>query len=285
MQIITNPDQMQSWSMEQRCAGKRLALVPTMGYFHEGHTSLMTWAKSKADFLMVSLFVNPTQFGPREDLRQYPRDVDRDTRIAEDLGVDVLFMPRAEDMFSPSHAVWIDAPSLCRGLCAVQRPTHFRGVATVVAKLFMLTSPTLAVFGEKDWQQLAVIRRMVQDLNIPVEIRSRPTVRESDGLAMSSRNVNLDPAERAQASALYEGLRQVEQWVGDGETEASLLLAALGEFYARKMPLGRVEYMAVVEPELLYPLEEVSGTALVAVAVQFKGARLIDNILMNAQGQ
>ncbi|SDB35794.1 pantothenate synthetase [Desulfonatronum thiosulfatophilum] len=285
MQIITQPIQMQSWSMQQRCAGKRLALVPTMGYFHDGHTSLMTWAKSQADLLMVSLFVNPTQFGPREDLRQYPRNLDRDTQIAEDLGVDVLFMPSAEDMFPSNHAVWVEAPSLCRGLCAVQRPTHFRGVATVVAKLLMLTCPNLAVFGQKDWQQLAVIQRMVQDLNFPVEIRSRPTVRESDGLAMSSRNVNLDPAERTQAPTIYSGLRQVQQWVGDGETEASLLLAALGEFYAREMPLGRVEYMAIVEPELLYPLEEVSGAALVAVAVQFQGARLIDNILINTQGQ
>lgn len=283
MEIITRTDDIQSWTLQRRCADQRVALVPTMGFFHEGHLALMRWARERADALLVSLFVNPTQFGPREDLKRYPRDPERDARLAAEAGVDVLFMPGAEAMFPQGHATWVDAPSLCRGLCAVERPTHFRGVATVVAKLFVLTNPTLAVFGEKDWQQLAVIRRITKDLNLPVEIHGRPTVRETDGLAMSSRNVNLTPEERAQAPAIHRGLRHVAGLVGQGETEASLLLAALGDEYARNMPSGRVEYMAIVDPDQLYPVEEVNGPVLIAVAVRFANARLIDNILISKQ--
>jgi pantoate--beta-alanine ligase len=281
MRIITQPQEMQTWSTQERCAGKRLALVPTMGYFHEGHLALMRWAKSRCDLLMVSLFVNPTQFGQHEDLKRYPRDLHRDTQLAQELGVDVLFVPDAEAMFPQGHATWVETPSLCRGLCALQRPNHFRGVATVVTKLFVLMNPSLAVFGEKDWQQLAVIRRLVKDLHLPVEISGRPTVREADGLAMSSRNINLSAEERAQAPAMYQGLQKVAEWIGHGETDSGMLLASLGELYARDMPLGRIEYMTIVDPEQLFPLEEISGPALVAVAVRFAGARLIDNILIS----
>lgn len=280
MEIITQPDRIQSWTMQRRCAGKRVALVPTMGFFHEGHLALMRWARERADALVVSLFVNPTQFGPSEDLKRYPSDPERDARLAQEVGVDVLFMPEAEAMFPDGHCTWVEAPSLCRGLCAVKRPTHFRGVATVVAKLFVLTNPTLAVFGEKDWQQLAVIRRITRDLNLPVEIQGLPTVREADGLALSSRNVNLSAEERAQAPAIRRGLLHLEELVGRGETDATLLLAALGEAYAREMPLGHVEYMAAVDPDQLYPMEEVTGPVLIAVAVRFANARLIDNILI-----
>lgn len=281
MIIITQPDDIQSWTMRERCDGKRLALVPTMGFFHEGHLALMRWARERADALLVSLFVNPTQFGPREDLKRYPRDPERDARLAEEVGVDVLFMPAAEAMFPEGRATWVEAPSLSRGLCAVERPTHFRGVATVVAKLFVLTNPSLAVFGEKDWQQLTVIRRITRDLNLPVEIHGRPTVREADGLALSSRNVNLSPEERDQAPAIHRGLLHAARLVEEGETDSSLLLASLGERYAREMPLGHVEYMAAVDPDQLYPVEEVSGPVLVAVAVRFANARLIDNILIS----
>ena len=281
MEIITRPDDIQSWTMQQRCAGKRLALVPTMGFFHEGHLALMRWARERSDALLVSLFVNPTQFGPREDLKRYPRDPERDVRLAEEVGVDVLFMPEAEAMFPEGHATWVEAPSLCRGLCAVQRPTHFRGVATVVVKLFVLTNPSLAVFGEKDWQQLAVIRRITKDLHLPVEIHGRPIVRESDGLAMSSRNVNLASEERAQASAIHRGLLHVARLAEEGEADATILLATLGEIYAREIPLGHVEYMAAVDPDQLYPVEELTGPVLIAVAVRFANARLIDNILIS----
>jgi len=271
---------MQVWSTQKRCQGKTLALVPTMGYFHEGHLALMRWAREHCDVLMVSLFVNPTQFAPHEDLKAYPRDLPRDAELAREQGVDVLFTPTPESMFSKDHAAWVEAPSLCRGLCAVQRPTHFRGVATVVAKLFLLTSPTLAVFGEKDWQQLAVIRTMARDLNMPVEIIGRPIVREADGLAMSSRNIYLSPEERAQAPFIHQGLQQIRGLTEQGETDANILLAALGEMYQRTMPLAAVEYMSLVDPEQLFPLEEIQGPALLAVAVRFKTARLIDNILI-----
>lgn len=280
MQIITDPRAIQDWSAEQRHRGKTLALVPTMGFFHEGHLSLMRWAKSQCDLLVVSLFVNLTQFAPQEDLKSYPRDLERDSRLAGDQGVDVLFAPAADDMFPADHATWVETPALCRGLCAMTRPAHFRGVATVVAKLLLLCNPSLAVFGEKDWQQLTVIRKMARDLNFPVEIAGRPTVREDDGLAMSSRNIYLLPEERFQAPALYKGLLEVDRWVKQGETDAGTLLAGLGELYARTMPLAAVEYLALADPDLLFPLEEVHGPALLAVAVRFGKARLIDNILI-----
>ncbi len=283
MEIITQPDRIQAWTMQQRCAGQRLALVPTMGFFHEGHLALMRWARERADALLVSLFVNPTQFGPREDLKRYPRDPERDARLAEEVGVNVLFMPEAEAMFPEGHATWVEAPSLCRGMCAVHRPTHFRGVSTVVAKLFVLTNPSLAVFGEKDWQQLAVIRQVTRDLNLPVEIHGRPTLREPDGLAMSSRNVNLSPEERVQAPAIHRGLLHVARLAEDGETDTTILLATLGEIYTREIPLGHVEYMAAVDPDQLYPMEEVTGPVLVAVAVRFANARLIDNMLISGK--
>ncbi|WP_045223228.1 pantoate--beta-alanine ligase [Desulfonatronum thioautotrophicum] len=283
MKIITHPDHIQSWCLEQRCSGARLALVPTMGFFHEGHLSLMRWARERADLLVVSLFVNPTQFGPREDLKRYPRAPERDAELAGEVGADVLFMPQAEEMFPEGHATWVEVPQLSRGLCAVNRPEHFRGVATVVTKLFTLTMPTLAVFGEKDWQQLAVIRRITRDLHLPVKIHGRPTVRESDGLAMSSRNVHLSDQERAQAATIHRGLRHVADLVASGETDSSFLLSALGEMYAQEMPLGRVEYLAMVDPDQLYPVEEVGDSILLAVAVRFSNARLIDNILISAK--
>lgn len=280
MRIFSDPNEIQSWSAQKRGQGKSLALVPTMGFFHEGHLELMRWARAQCDLLVVSLFVNPTQFAPHEDLKTYPRNLQRDSELAKEQGVDVLFTPTPEDMFPKDHATWVETPSLCRTLCAVRRPTHFRGVATVVAKFFLLTNPTLAAFGEKDWQQLIVIRRLTQDLNLPVEIIGRPTVREIDGLAMSSRNVSLSPEERTQSPSIHQGLQQVRQWVEQGETDASTLLAGLGEIYARTMPLAAVEYLALVDPNLLFPLEEINGQALLAVAVQFAKARLIDNILI-----
>lgn len=282
MQIIVEPEQIQEWSALERCRGKSLALVPTMGFFHEGHLALMRWAREHCDVLMVSLFVNPTQFAPHEDLKAYPRDLQRDTRLAREQGVDVLFTPTPESMFAKDHAAWVEAPSLCRGLCAVHRPTHFRGVATVVAKLFLLTNPNLAVFGEKDWQQLAVIRRITRDLNLPVEIVGRPTVREADGLAMSSRNVYLSPEERKQAPVIRKGLVHIKEKAEQGGGDAGVLLAELGEMYAREMPLAVVEYMAFVDPDQLFPLEEINGPALLAVAVKFGKARLIDNILVSS---
>lgn len=281
MRIIANPVEIQDWTAQQRCAGRILALVPTMGFFHDGHLALMRWAREHCDTLMVSLFVNPTQFAPSEDLGAYPRDLQRDAALAAAQGVDVLFTPDAKDMFPEGYATWVEVPALSRGLCAIQRPTHFRGVATVVSKLFLLTHPSLAVFGEKDWQQLAVIRKMAKDLGFPVQIIGRPIIREPDGLAMSSRNIYLDPEERAQAPGVHQGLLRARQRVEEGETDAAALLADLSGFYGQAMPRAEVDYLALVDPDRLFPLEEIQTPSLLAVAVRFGKARLIDNMLIS----
>ena len=240
----------------------------------------MRLARSRADKVLVSLFVNPTQFGPSEDLSAYPRDLDRDARLAREAGADLLFTPKAEAMYAPDAATWVEVPALARGLCGKSRPIHFRGVCTVVSRLFNLAQPSLAVFGEKDWQQLAIIRRMVRDLFFPVEIVGHPIIREEDGLALSSRNAYLTPEERAMAPALHRGLRLARDWVREGMTRADELTDRLTLFYASDLAQGRVDYLSVVDPESLDPLEEIRGPALLAAAVHLGRARLIDNILI-----
>jgi len=258
------------------------ALVPTMGAFHRGHLSLMKWARDNSRRVIVSLFVNPTQFGPGEDLAAYPRAFERDARLAEEHGADALFAPRPEDMYSEDHATWVEVPKLTRALCARSRPGHFRGVATIVTKLLILACPNIAVFGEKDWQQLAVIRRLVVDLNLPVKIVGRPTVREDDGLAMSSRNAYLSEDERKQAPNIYAGLRELNKWRKAGEKSAQTLVQRLEEHYRRTMPSGEIDYIQIVHPRTLEPLSTVVGPALAAAAVRFGKARLIDNLLLEA---
>jgi pantoate--beta-alanine ligase len=253
-----------------------------MGAFHAGHLSLMDFARTGADRVLVSLFVNPTQFDPGEDLARYPRDFERDRALAGERGVDVLFAPEAHAMYEPDHACFVDVPELARGLCGRSRPGHFRGVATVVAKLFHLAQPTLAVFGEKDWQQLTIIRRMVRDLNMPVRVAGRPTVREPDGLAMSSRNANLSEAERAAAPAIFAGLTQARQRAADGERDAAALAGRLADFYAARLPGAGIDYVEIVDPTRLAPVPRIEAPALLAVAVRMSGARLIDNILLGA---
>ena len=206
MQIIHSPEALHSVCAEWRRQGLKTALVPTMGYYHAGHASLISYARSVADKVIVSLFVNPTQFGPNEDLEAYPRDFEKDSALVRELGGDVLYAPEPENMYAPDHATWVEVPALANTLCGLSRPIHFRGVCTVVLKLFMLAQPSLAVFGEKDWQQLAIIKKMVSDLNVPVEVVGRPIVREADGLALSSRNVYLTPEERAQAPQIRKSL-------------------------------------------------------------------------------
>ncbi|SKA71842.1 pantoate--beta-alanine ligase [Paucidesulfovibrio gracilis DSM 16080] len=280
MITITDPNELQTTCRHWRDQGLRTALVPTMGYFHAGHLSLMDRASPQADKLVVSLFVNPTQFGPNEDLDSYPRDHDRDAALAEAHGVDALFMPEPGSMYAPDHATWIEVPELARGLCGATRPTHFRGVCTVVCKLLHLVQPELAVFGQKDWQQLAIIRRMVRDLNMPVQIQAGPIVREEDGLALSSRNVRLSPEERAQAPAIRQGLLTVQTALHDGERSAPRLLQTLHEYYDAALPLGEADYLSIVDPDDLHPLETVEQRALLAVAIRMKNARLIDNLLL-----
>lgn len=280
MQIITNTQELQAQCQQWRTQGQRIVLVPTMGYYHAGHLDLMRYGRTLADKLVVSLFVNPAQFGPGEDLESYPRDLERDAALAERMGVDILYTPTPETMYAPDHATWVSVPDLAQTLCGVSRPIHFRGVCTVVLKLFMLTCPTVAVFGQKDWQQLAIIRRMVRDLNIPVSIEGRVTVREKDGLALSSRNVYLTTEERVQAPEIYRGLLLAQKMVRQGETRVPLLTRTVLGYWAERLPLGRLEYLSVVQPESLTPLDTVEQAALMACAIRVGRTRLIDNILL-----
>ncbi len=280
MQVVSSVREFQNQCLSLRCSGQVTALVPTMGYFHEGHVSLMRWARENADTLLVSLFVNPAQFGPAEDLDRYPRDLDRDKDLAREVGVDVLFSPEADQVYKPDHDTWVDVPGLSAYLCGQSRPHFFRGVCTVVCKLLNLALPHKAVFGQKDWQQMVVVTRMARDLNLPVEIVGRPTVREEDGLAMSSRNAYLSENERRQAAHIYAGLQEVQKMVNGGERQTSRLKDYLTQYYTRNVPSGRIDYVEFVHPWELIPREDVQDQVLVAVAVHVGSARLIDNMLV-----
>lgn len=280
MRIFTKSEEISRQCDEWRNSGDTIALAPTMGYYHAGHESLIRWARNNADRAVVSLFVNPAQFGPNEDLAAYPRNFERDAKIAESLGVDALFCPESSDIYADDHATWVISPVLSAGLCGASRPVHFKGVCTIVLKLFNIIRPHAAVFGEKDWQQQAVIKRMVRDLNVPVKIVSLPAVREKDGLAMSSRNVYLSPEERAQAPKIREGLLRAREACQKGETSFAAIKKALLEFWAAEAPLGACEYAEAVDPETLEPMSTIDKASLLACAMRFGGARLIDNILL-----
>ena len=280
MQTITSPQELAAQCRAWHKEGQSICLVPTMGYYHAGHEDLMRHGRTLADRLVVSLFVNPTQFGPSEDLAAYPRDHERDSAIAASHGVDAIYIPEPESMYAADHATWVEVPELARGLCGASRPIPFRGVCTVVLKLFNLTGCDVAVFGQKDWQQQAILRRMVRDLNVPVRIETRPTVREDDGLALSSRNVYLTAEERAQAPQIQAGLQAARGLAQAGETSAKRLRDAVLLRWAEKLPLGRLDYLTIVHPESLTPLDQVDGPALMACAVRMGKARLIDNILL-----
>ncbi|MFP5258069.1 MAG: pantoate--beta-alanine ligase [Acidobacteriota bacterium] len=282
MDIITEPAALRERAREWSRAGKAVGFVPTMGYLHAGHASLMRLARERAEVVVASIFVNPTQFGPGEDLDAYPRDLERDAALARELGVDVLFAPEPGAMYAPEAATWVEVPSLSRHLCGASRPTHFRGVCTVVSKLFLLVRPTFAVFGQKDWQQLAIIRRMNADLGFGVEIVGAPIVREADGLALSSRNVHLTPTERGQAVAISRGLALAEELARGGERDAGRILAAVRARYVAEMPSGAVDYLECVDPGTIEPLATIDGPALFAAAVRFSAARLIDNRYVDA---
>lgn len=280
MQIFTNPQDLAAQCRSWHAAGEDIALVPTMGYYHAGHEALMDQGRGLAKRLVVSLFVNPTQFGPNEDLSAYPRDIERDTQIAAAHGADAIFIPEPASMYAEDHATWVEVPDLSRIMCGLSRPTHFRGVCTVVLKLFMITQADVAVFGQKDWQQQAIIRRMVRDLNVPTRIEARPTVREADGLALSSRNVYMTAEERAQAPEIRAALLYAQKLAREGETSAALLREAVLRRWSERLPLGRLDYLSIVHPESMAPLGAVDGPALMACAVRMGKARLIDNILL-----
>ncbi|MCC7343377.1 MAG: pantoate--beta-alanine ligase [Deltaproteobacteria bacterium] len=276
MRQIESIREMQEWSAGQRLAGKRLALVPTMGYLHEGHLSLVDEARRRADLVAMSIFVNPTQFGPNEDFEKYPRDLPRDRALAESRGVDVLFVPAAAEMYPPGDQTAVTVAQLSRGLCGAFRPGHFRGVATVVAKLFLIAQPHVAVFGEKDYQQLKILQRMVRDLHMPVEVVGLPTLREKEGLAMSSRNAYLSEAERMEALNISRAIAAARDAAQSGERRT----AALRERALAVLAEGKntvVQYLEIVDAGTLEPAEVLDRPARLILAVYLNGKRLIDN--------
>ncbi len=257
-------------------------LVPTMGALHAGHASLLTHARKLAGTsgsVVATVFVNPSQFGPKEDLSRYPRPFSKDQTLCRKAGVDVLFAPEPEGMYSPDFSTWVEELSVSKDLCGSSRPGHFRGVCTVVLKLFLICRPDIAVFGQKDFQQCAVIARMTRDLHVPVRLVFAPTVRESDGLALSSRNTYLSTEERAQAPVLYAALLEARSAVQRGETRASQICKILRRRIAAA-PLARADYVAVVDSETLQPVRKISGNTTAAIAVFFGRTRLIDNLCL-----
>ena len=278
---VDTPSTMREWAVRARREGRSIALVPTMGYLHEGHLSLVRLARTRAELCVVSIFVNPLQFGPKEDLDRYPRDDAGDRAKLEAEGVDVLYTPGAEAMYGPEFQTTVSVSELTDGLCGKGRPGHFQGVTTVVTKLFNAVRPDVAVFGEKDFQQLATIRRMVRDLDFGIEVIGGPIVRETDGLAMSSRNAYLSRDEREAALALSRALGEARRAVRSGENDSTAVLNRVHRITASE-PLLRVEYAEVVDAETLRPIEEIRGAAVLALAVQVGKTRLIDNTSLAA---
>jgi len=279
LKIFTTIDEMRSASRGLRRAGRRLGLVPTMGALHAGHISLVRAAKGSCDVVAASIFVNPTQFGPGEDLAKYPRSFERDCELLERESVELLFAPGVEEMYPAGALTWVTVEGLSDKLDGRSRPGHFRGVTTVVAKLFHIVEPDAAFFGQKDGAQVAIVRRMVRDLNLPVEIVVCPIVREADGLALSSRNAYLEPEQRKQALVLYRSLQRVQALLDAGERDAARLVAAGREEFARVSSV-RLDYFEIVDADTLDPVKDVSRGALVAVAAYVGSTRLIDNILL-----
>jgi len=251
-----------------------------MGFLHEGHLSLIRSALEAADTVVVSIFVNPTQFGPGEDFDCYPRDLERDLKLCEDAGAAIVFRPPPDGVYAPDHSVYVEEERLSKGLCGAGRPGHFRGVTTVVAKLFNIVLPDVAVFGQKDAQQAAVIRRMVRDLDFPVEIVVSPIVREPDGLAMSSRNTYLSDAERQDALWLHRSLREAENLYREGERSAGVLREKISSLLADNAPLVQVEYIEIVDNSSLEAVDHIDKEALVAIAARVGNTRLIDNVVL-----
>lgn len=284
MQVLRTIEAVRAFSAARHAAGERVALVPTMGYLHDGHLSLMRAARERAGAVMASIFVNPTQFGPNEDFARYPRDEAGDLAKAARAGCDAVFLPSVEAMYPPGAATRVEVPTLAAPLCGVSRPTHFAGVCTVVLKLFNITRCDVAVFGEKDYQQLAVIRRMVRDLDVPVEVVGHPIVREPDGLAMSSRNVYLSAAERAAALALGRGLADARAAWAAGERDPRRLEAVVRARVA-SAPGAAVDYIEARDAEDLSVLDgPATRPVLLALAVRFGATRLIDNTVLATPG-
>lgn len=279
MEIVSTVDEVRKQVKSWRREGLTVGLVPTMGYLHEGHKSLIDAAVRDNDRVVVSVFVNPTQFAPSEDLESYPRDLNRDAALCEAAGAALIFHPEPEEMYHKDYSTFVDMRTLTQVLCGKTRPIHFSGVCTVVSKLFNIVQPDRAYFGQKDAQQLAVIRHMVEDLNFDIEIIGCPIIREADGLAKSSRNTYLNEEERKQAVILSRALEKGKELIEDGETRASVIKDVIRQTI-ETMPLARIDYVEIVDFQTLESVEEIKGEVLAAVAVYIGKTRLIDNFMI-----
>ena len=277
--IVEKVKDMKELSKKYLKENKTIGFVPTMGFLHEGHLSLVRRAREENDIVVVSIFVNPTQFGPNEDYESYPRDLERDVKLLKELNVDVVFHPPVEEMYPKDFSTYVEETKLSRYLCGKSRPGHFRGVCTIVTKLFNIVHPTRAYFGQKDAQQFRVIKRMVRDLNMDVELVECPIVREHDGLAMSSRNIYLSDDERVQALALYNSLKLAENLIKSGERDAGVVKSAMKEFLSRYDKV-KIDYVEIVDEETLEPVKHIEGKVIVAIACWVGKARLIDNVIV-----
>jgi pantoate--beta-alanine ligase len=279
MEVIKTVREMQARSEAFRMGAQILSLVPTMGFLHEGHLELMRVAKKNSDKLIISIFVNPTQFGPAEDYDQYPRDETGDLKKARDVGVDVVFLPSANEMYPEGHQTTVKVHKVTKYLCGISRPEHFEGVTTVVAKLFNITKPHVAVFGQKDYQQLTVISRMVKDLDMDIQVVGVPTVREKDGIAMSSRNKYLNPEERASALCLKKSLDLADEMFKGGVRKAGVMKKAI-EALIRRHPFTAIDYVSLCDATTLEEIDTLEQESLLALAIKVGKTRLIDNCLI-----
>ncbi len=261
--------------------GLKVGFVPTMGFFHKGHLSLMKKSLKMSDRTVVSIFVNPTQFGPNEDFDKYPRDIERDIKLAEETGVHAVFIPTVKEMYSGNSKTWVTVEDLSKNLCGKSRPGHFKGVATVVAKLFNIVQPDVAIFGQKDFQQLCIIKQMVKDLDFPIQIVGAPIYREKDGLAMSSRNAYLTDEERHSATCLFKALKMAKDLIDRDEVERAKDLFSIIKSFIETFPFTKIDYIFIGDPESLEPVDELKKPLLIALAVYLGKTRLIDNILIN----
>jgi len=284
MKIISQIDKMKTHARIMRKAGKLIGLVPTRGYFHGGHLSLMQTARKQCDVLVTSIFVNPIQFGRGEDLEKYPRDIKRDEELAKSCGVDIIFYPSAEEMYPEGFSTYVTVENLTNNLCGLSRPGHFKGVTTVVAKLFGIIKPDLAFFGQKDAQQAFVIKRMISDLEMDVTMKLLPTVREKSGLAMSSRNSYLTEQQKSDASVLYKSLELARELIINGERRPQKIIKKMKDMI-ESVPYIRIDYVSIVDTTFMKDIFHVKGEILIAVAAFIGKTRLIDNMILNAEDQ
>lgn len=279
MEVIDTITKMSEFVDKARKEGRKTGFIPTMGALHEGHLSLIHEAKKENDLIVISVFVNPTQFGPGEDFEGYPRDLKRDRDLASGAGCDIIFTPGVKEMYPEGYSTYVDVEGLTENLCGASRPGHFRGVMTVVAKLFWIVRPDIAYFGQKDLQQAIVVKRMVRDLNMPVKIKTMPTIRHTDGLAMSSRNAYLSGEERTRALVLYQALKKAGEMAAQGEKDPKKLIKTMKSL-VEAVPGAKIEYASIVDMDSLKDAKEISGNVMAALAVKIGRTRLIDNVIL-----